>query len=88
MMINAGQVGPDTELLINDDGRYVLRAPAGQQAQADADQLAEAIERTGPLARLAGRSQAPIALMSARLALSLERVGCRLDQAPQEGDTA
>src|ERR1700677_4120372 len=80
VMINAGQVGPDTALLINDAGQFVLRA-AGRSVGADSAALAEAVQRTAQVAALVTRSAAPIGRMSTPVEqMLLTRFGCTVEE--------
>jgi hypothetical protein len=78
-MINAGEVGEDVTMLINDAGRIVFRTP-GQSVVVDAGQLAEALKRVTPVVGLVARSKTPISGMSAPIARSLEHFGCTVEE--------
>lgn len=74
-MILVGEIGPGVTLLINDDGRYVLRGPDGS-VEVDARVLTAEFERTRPVAVLVSMSETPISGISGRVERSLEKFGC------------
>jgi hypothetical protein len=79
MMITAGEIEPGTELLINDTGRYVLRA-GGQDVEVDGPALAAALKRTKGIAELVARSRSPIARISPPVEAMLEKFGCAVSR--------
>lgn len=74
-MINAGRVGPDVDVLINDNGAFVLLVD-GHLFEVDGDQLAALLERARPVATLVAGSKTPISGMSAPVERVLAQRGC------------
>jgi len=74
-MINAGEVGPDVTMLINDSGAIVLRGPSGE-VEVTHGAMTDALARVRPVADLVARSETPISGMSAAIERSLAHFGC------------
>ena len=81
-MINAGEVGPDVTLLINDSGNIVLCGPGGEVEVASAA-LVKTLARVEPVRALVARSETPISGMSDPIRRSLDKFGCTLEETGQ-----